>query len=195
MSKYVFLLLLVLGMCAGASASRIQISEPQCTSTDVDVLPSALNNFGPFVPINGGGQFGFCNKTGEDWTSILIAVRTTVSIDNIVCDPGAFLACIKATTPDAPGVDYLYFLGTIGQPPIIPFYGVRNNERFTVNLDCAPGDICSTPPDWPQGTTFFGYGNFQINSPLPVPPVPEPASVVLLAAGLGAAYWRKKSRA
>jgi hypothetical protein len=184
-------------MCSVASASRIQISEPQCTPGDIDVPPSPDNSFG-FIPVNGGGVFGFCNQTGQDWTSLLIAVRTTVSINNIVCDPSnAFAACFKATDPQAPGVDYLFFLGTAGRPPIFPFVGVRNNERFTIDLNCNPGDICSTPPDWPDGTEFFGYGNFNLDNPLPIPPssTPEPASLTLLGAGIAAAFWRKKARA
>jgi hypothetical protein len=186
-------------MCSIASASRIQISEPQCQPGDTDVFASPLNNFGPIQPVNGGGEFGFCNRTGQDWTSILIAVQTTVPLANIVCDPSnAFLACLKATSPDVPNLDYLYFVGLAENPPF-PFVGIRNNERFTISLDCdpsAPGG-CSTPPDWPEGTTFWGYGNFPLGQqPLPNPlSTPEPASLALLGAGIAAVLWRKKARA
>ncbi len=198
MARRLLLLFFVLALTVAASATRIQISEPPCTPNDTDVPASAINNFGPFVPINGGGQFGFCNKTGQDWTSILIAIRTSLDISQIECVPGAFLACIKSTTPAAPGVDYLYFLGTPGNPQFgIPFFGVKNNERFTVNLDCAPGDICLDPPLWPDDTVIYGYGNIPITAPFPIPPAstPEPATLALLSTGLAAGIWRRKRSA
>src|SRR6202795_3814796 len=103
------LLLFLISLTVAASATRIQISEPQCQPGDTDV--TQMSNGFSITPINGGGTFGFCNHTGQDWAALLIALRTTVGPDQIDCSTSAFESCTKTTNPNVPGVVYAFFSG------------------------------------------------------------------------------------
>ena len=206
------LLLFVLTLGIAASATKIQISEPLCQPGDT-VVTNLFQGF-TVTPVNGGGTFAFCNDTGEDWTTLLIALRTPLTPDQIDCSSSAFESCTKSTNGDVPGVVYAFFSGVTTTPALnfgktnnknddsgdddgggdddhSQFPGVPDGHEFIVDMNCVNG--CSGPPDWPKGTVGFGYGN-QPNDPgnFPVPPVPEPASLALVVAGIGAVITRTK---
>jgi len=214
MGRKVLLLLFLISLTAAASATRIQISEPQCQPGDTDV--TQLSNGFSVTPVNGGGTFSFCNDTGQDWTTLLIALRTTVTADQIDCSTSAFESCTKTTNPNVPGVVYAFFSGVTSnnnnrhsrnddgeedddaECPVESgggnFPGVPNHCEFIVDMNC--GANCTAPPDWPKGTVGFGYANEPddpANFPIP-PAVPEPASLVLVSSGIAAAIVNRKRR-
>jgi hypothetical protein len=187
---------LSLGTLLAHAGPVIEISEPPCTSTDT--LVTSLNNGFQFSPINGGGVFGFCNETDTNWTRLLLAISTSVT-DTVTCIPGAFLSCASFTDPNHPGFIYVFFDGvSAGLPPFVPPHpGVPDGSRFEVNLDCQNVRGCTPVPDgtgaWTGDTIGFGYANFDPNDPLPTPsPVPEPATLGLVSAGVAVGFFRRK---
>jgi hypothetical protein len=187
-----------LGTLLAHAGPVIEISEPPCLDTDMQV--HNLDNGFHFPTIGGGGQFGFCNKTDEDWHRLLIAIHTTVSADTVTCLHGAFLACNVFSNENDPGFVYVLFDGVSeGFLPFVPASpGVPINERFTVNLDCQQIRSCTPVPDgtgaWTDDTVGFGYANFN-STTLPTPSLPEPGTLALLSIGAVAiGYILKKRR-
>jgi hypothetical protein len=199
------LLILLFMVTAGtllASANtdpRIVISEPACQEGDTVVGPEQLTSGFALSTINGGGTFHFCNQTGVDWTSLIIAIRTTVPASTIDCpsasptDPLnnahlAFSTCQIFPTGPEPGVFYASFFGTRAPNPFFPgdngFLGVPNTERFTIDLDCHEFLGCDP---WPNDSVFVGVPNN-----LAIPHVPEPASAALVGTALVAGFFRRK---
>jgi len=198
----VFLLFFMAGSVL-AHAGRIEISEPQCEDGDTAVT-SLTNGFAVIPNLNGGGTFHFCNETGQDWSNIVIGILTTAPISDIQCpssspsDPQnnehlAFSTCVLFPSNSIANLIYAYFFGV--SPPIPQFGfngfpGVPDGQRFTVDLDCHDFGGCIP---WPTGTIMLASENVGPNDPLPTP-VPEPASLTLLASGGVAAYLRRKRK-
>jgi hypothetical protein len=145
-------------------------------------------------------MFSFCNNSGQSWTNLVIAIHTDPSITSadVTCpsyspgtDPNntadlAFSTCIVFNP--SPGNLDIVLEGTLnfGMPPV--FLGIPNGDEFVIDFNCPKGD-CAGPEDWPLGTVAEGFPNFNPSDPLPT--VPEPASLMLLASGL-AVVWRRK---
>jgi hypothetical protein len=183
-----------------AHAGRIEISEPECQAGDIVLHPEDLTGF-VFAPVDGGGQIRYCNQTGEDWTKLTIAIRTSAPASSVICpsaspsDPSndahlAFSTCQVFATGPEPNTLYVRLFGTIAPDPLFPgdngFLGVPIGEEFTIKLDCVEGDEFCTP--WPADTFMVAAANGRL------PHVPEPASLALLGSGLAAAIIRRKVR-
>jgi hypothetical protein len=207
MSKRLLLVLfLVLSASVIAHATtdpRIVITEPGCQEGDTSVT-SVTDGF-VFASVSGGGVFNFCNNTGVNWTNILVGVLSTAPLSTIDCpsatqqDPAntahlAFSTCLLFASPNPHTSFYAYFFGTSPGVPALGFNGfpgVPNGERFVVNLNC-PEFISDCTP-WPDGSRFVGIPNFDFSNPLPS--VPEPSTLAMLATAFGAGLLRRKRTA
>lgn len=202
MARRFFLFLLVVGLTTLASATKIQTSDPNCTSG----TPIGPGDNITFTATGGGGVFTFCNETGTDWKNLLITIETTIPPDNIDCVTSDFKACQLYTTPDQPNAVYAFFYGTCVsstkvkcRPMDTP--GVLNDTGLTINLNCDNTNCGPNsgffPPDWSPGTNGSVTTNVptdQNGDPLTFPSVPEPATATLLISGIGAAYLKRRRR-
>jgi hypothetical protein len=157
---------------------RIGVGEPACQETDQIVTS---NTFTVSTDNNGGGQFFFCNQSGQNWQNMYFFAQTSISPSDVVCDPGAFVMCQAFTSNLAPGYLYIEFAGVVGipAPPLCPngCPGVPNNEQFFVNFNCGDFEGCSP---WPANLPFSVVAN---SNGLPLP-VPEPASAALIGTSI-----------
>lgn len=209
MARRLLLLFFVLGLTVAAHAGRVVVQEPICDpNTAPNTLgPSALQSgFNPIGPISGGGVFTFCNGTGVQLNSMLIAITTptVIPLSQVDCPSGsptsnplglAFFGCALATDPKDPHIIYADFFGVLG-PPFATYPGVPIDHSFTIDFNCTAQDndgVCLTFPNnvvWPQGTTSAGMVS---NAPIiTIPTTPEPSTFLLLGAGLLAVIRRRK---
>ena len=211
MARRVLLLLFVVALSvAAAHASRVVVQEPLCGTdpNEIVVKPIALTDgFDAIGPINGGGSFTFCNDTGVNWTTLVLAIYApTITPDDVVCpsfsptgDPTnsahlAFSTCIVES--DYPNNIDITLFGTTPpsrtRPPVFP--GIPNGYEFTINFNCtdAQSDTGQCGPDpnkknWPDGSHSLGLPNGNVP-----PQLPEPSSLLLLGSGLAALISRRK---
>ena len=202
MARRLLVLLFVLGLTTLASATKIQTSDPACNSGDTDIFNGQTITFN--ADSSGGGTFGFCNKTSSTWTTLLVAIETNISPDDILADPGNAFEGAQIYTTSTPDLVYVYFFGTCTNKPGKTCHpqkpGVLFDNEMTISLDCPTASACPAPQHWAPGTPGFGYPNIPPNSDgdpstFPIPPVPEPATATLLITGLGAVYFKKRRRA
>ena len=234
MKRFLFLALLVAGI--SASAAQIRVDNPSCQGfvppnnavvTDVFNLN---NGFSFSVTQQTGGQpvFYFCNDTGQDWTSLLLAIHTSLDVTDVGCSTSGAGApnsapAFQYCTLTSPGNGLLYadFTNT---PPIPTFSknnsddssddgnkgskgddggdddhkypGVKNGDIFIVDLTCLdPKSPACNVPNWNPGDGGNGYANYDLSNGYPVPPTPEPATLALIATGIGAlVLGRKRAR-
>lgn len=149
----------------GAGPSIIVNGDPPTT-----FQPVATDTFGFGSDVNGGGDFGFTNNTGQAWTRLDVFFTLTAGA-KISCDSSVFSACtIEMVSPagTAP-VSYDAIFG----PDLAG--GVLTGENFTINLN-NDGNTNTDPNGsgaWPADTDFTAVVN-----------APEPRSVLLGGAGL-----------
>lgn len=206
-SGIVLFIVMVWGLSAFAGP-QIGIGDPDCSSwnkyastygaiTDVkagDTLTITPNK-------NGGGFFGFCNSTGNDWTSIDIKFYTTTLQPpdalhpdwGVNCTADIFQFCDQSKDGN---IYDLFFHGVDGS-----YKGVRHDFLMTVNLftNCDPSadtEATTCQDDgtggW-RGITLLGGANE--NAPIPqAPAVPEPATIALVGSGAMAVWRRRKKR-
>ena len=212
MARRVLLFLFVITLTVAAHASRVIVQEPLCGTDPHEIVlgPSALTNgFDAIGPVNGGGSFTFCNDTGQNWTSLVLAIEAPgITPADVVCpsynptgDPNntahlAFSTCL-VESDYTNNIDITLFGTTPSnrtKPPIFP--GIPNGDEFTINFNCtsAQSDAGQCGPDpnkdnWPAGSKSLGLPNFNGNVP---PQVPEPASLLLLGSGLAAVIVRRR---
>jgi hypothetical protein len=195
MARRFLLLFVLIGLTAVASATKIQVGDPECTGDDIIIHDGDQIQY---TVQNGGGTFGFCNETSSDWKTLLVAIQTTVPVEDITCNTegNVFLPC-KLYTTDTPNLVYAWFetCDNLDTPCNITYTGVSINNHLIIDMNC-PDDGCKGPPfDWPDDTHGTGFTNIPGDghgNPLFLPPVPEPATATLLTAGLMAAYIRRK---
>lgn len=198
--RLLVLLLFVASATLLAHAGRIEISEPDCQPGDTDVF--SLSNGFAAIPVAGGGTFHYCNKTGVDWTNLLMIIQTTAPASDVQCpsynpfiDPLnnndlAFAFCFVSQAQT--NVVNALFVGTFPPLPFFGFHGflgVPDEQRFTVDLDCHDFGGCHP---WPEGTAAYGFANVD---PFNLPTlVPEPTSLALLATGLAGVIFRRRRK-
>ena len=194
--KLVFLLFLSVAIVA--SATKIQISEPECNpSRDTNVYQ--LSGGFTVNPTATNEVFYFCNLTGVNWTTLLMVIHTDpqLPLSQIICGTSAFLKC--DLTENTPGVIDAFFYDA---PRSSEFGGIDDDwGEFEHEFDCPGTDVtgagvpfgcefivdmscpeCSADQQhWPSGTTATGYAN-----------VPEPYSAALVVSGLGTWMLRRK---
>jgi hypothetical protein len=166
---------MVLAVCA-AAAHAGSITDPSVIIRDPVGCPSHACvsvpglTFGFSVPSSGFGILHFLNASGATWTS-LILTETGVAAANISCSaPGVFSCTVVA-------------MGSNGAKIVLTatgsFTGIPNGNSFEVILGCVDSTC------WPSGLGVEAAANA----------VPEPATVALMLAGLGALVTRRKLRA
>jgi hypothetical protein len=205
-----FLAFSLFSLRAHAGSPTIGLGDPDCNSWNEDLGPLFfIGESGSFTfasNTNGGGYFGFCNQSGDGWTTVDIKfLTTTFTPEDIICQSSVFQNCDKTLND---GVLDLFFYnpqteshGDSG--------GIPNNHLMTINLnDPTPSEVSALTseavdqcvPDhntdcngntgsWP-GQQFYGQGNGQAVIPSNVP---EPGSILLVSSGL-MALWRFRRR-
>lgn len=203
MARRLLLTLFLLGFAVLASATKIQTSDPACNPS---AKPITSGNFFAFqADALGQGDFFFCNKTTQDWETLLVAIQTQVPLfvnhqPQITCNTTVFLFCLLETSPSNPGVIYAFFANPCAgnqfctpQEPGIPI-----NEQLQIDLNCNDNGPCTGPPGWGPDAGVNVYTNPPATNGLPIlppfRPVPEPATITLLITGLGAAYLKRRRR-
>ena len=160
----------------------IDVSDPPCMS---DCPPAAGLTFAFGSNEFGGGIVRFTNTSGQDWTSLLITAGGDpffVDESAITCTTNAFLNCV---VEDLEGGTSGIFLSGVLPRNSEEFgdRGIFNGDAFAINLN----DIGSSTGSWGVDRDFSASAN--------VPdPLPEPNTLSLLAAGLGALLGGRKFR-
>ncbi len=159
---------------------RIEGSGSPCTGSDTDVFSP---NFIFTADASGGGIFGFCNKSSVDWTTLELITSgfTSAQITCIAVD--IFTNCLK--TDLGGGLVSLYFSGGIGVPqgqPEGPFHHVVFDLNCPVTTFNTSNSACLP---WNPNQSF----DVAANTP---PPVPEPATAILIGSSALAALVRRR---
>jgi hypothetical protein len=217
----VALVFLIAGSAVSAFAGpTIGVLDPTCNKNTTGVIKvddtfvHADNTVSlpSITSVNGGGTFTFCNLTQLYWTQVNFSVNNflgltpqtwnlgdpTPSDPNMIqCSVGSgdtqsFLHCSVVVTQNSISMDFFGTDGAPGQGNDI--LGVRNNHTMTVTLNngyCITGvSECTDNGGWKDGSgnpiTVAGAANGI--------PAPEPASLVLLGAGLASMLLRQRKR-
>jgi hypothetical protein len=138
---------------------------------------------------SGGGFITFENDSEATWSSLLIETN------------GIAANTVNASSPLFGNTPQVFNIGDLlviyfsndpnwfeGCPPGIS--NVSDNNVFTINLNDNIGEFVNTDPagsgGWGPNLAFTAEAN------VPAPAVPEPATLTLMAAGLGTFLAKKK---
>jgi hypothetical protein len=149
--------------------------DPVFSTGDPDTGTPVGLNFSFGANENGGGVIPFTNASGVVWTRLDVFV-TLPANDTITCLPAPFFTSCQFTATPAGGGNSRFDIG-LANPSTLG--GIAPNVFFTINLnDLVNGQ---QNPD-PNGAGGWGPGN---DFTATANGVPEPASWILLASGLG----------
>lgn len=179
--------ILLMGFAALAHADSIPadpkmiVSDPTCG----EGCTSVGTTFSFTSDANGGGFLTFQNNSEIDWSSLLIETGSApfnVPANSVTCQTNAFLSCQVSDL--AGGITAMYFSGVNSLASEIGPFGILSGDVFTIELN----DI--------SGIDGGGWGSFRtFDASANVPaPVPEPATLTLMAAGLGALLAKRRFR-
>jgi hypothetical protein len=184
---------------------KMDVSDPTCT-TDSCPNPVGPNQGFQFTVVPnspgstvGGGVFMATNNSGIQWTSLLFTFPTAdISIS---CTSGAggnapFQSpCTQSFEADGTITD-LFYTNTCFEEGPCPS-GITPNDIFTISLN----DLGLTTGSWPVGLTFTAYANMTAGNETPpsggfvtLTAMPEPATLTLLAIGVGALLAKQRFR-
>ncbi len=129
-------------------------------------------NFSFTIPEGGSGNLFFTNASGKGWNSLALFV-TGVPAADISCHSSFFASCTATTLKDGT-VEILFSNGKGDNRD----RGIQNGGNFQISFGCVKGTC------WPGGIKVTGHGSAGT--------IPEPATLGLLATGLGAIFSRRK---
>jgi hypothetical protein len=167
------------------------VSDPPCAGEGCPSPIFAHQGF-QFTVVNGGGIFTATNQSGITWGSLLFTFTPSVAAAAITCDGGNVYSSECNKFPGENGMTTRILFSNCGGDCGT---GIPTNDIFFLNLN----DIGSFAGSWAAGTRFTAYpdADTSITSfrELTAAPVPEPATITLLGAGLGAFIAKRKLRA
>jgi hypothetical protein len=167
---------------------KMQVSDPTC-GVGCTIVTGTSFSFSSNV--SGGGFLTFENQSDSNWSSLLIET-TGIAANSVNASSNLFSNPVLVY--NIGDLLVIYFSGVSG-PNCIEgcFPGIPNTSDqnvFTINLNDDIGEFANTDPNgsggWGPNLAFTGDAN------VPAPPVPEPATLTLMVAGLGAFMAKKK---
>jgi hypothetical protein len=153
---------------------KIIIGDPVCNGC----ISVTSNHFSFTLPTTQGsfftGKLQFQNNSGKTWYNLFLT-ESVVPWQNVSCNKhSAFFNDCEIVPSSKNNSTTIEFLNLAPNPKS----GILNGGVFSLNFQ--PVDENA----WPSGTSFDGKANPTV--------VPEPASVTLFIAGLGAIVARRK---
>ncbi|MGA9641170.1 MAG: PEP-CTERM sorting domain-containing protein [Terriglobales bacterium] len=133
-------------------------------------------NFSFTIPAGGSGSLYFTNESGKNWSSLKL-IETGVPAADVSCHSPLFASC-KTETLKNGSVEIL--LSNAGGGQNWKDHGILNGQNFAIQFSCV-GKSC-----WPGGLKVSGTGSSGMGT------IPEPATLGLMATGLGALFSRRK---
>jgi hypothetical protein len=127
-------------------------------------------NFSFQIPNSGKGFLFFTNTSGRNWTSLTL-IENGVSAGAISCAQNLFISCTTKTLKN--GSVEIILSGIKGGQNARK--GILNGQSFGIGFACVQGSC------WPGGLSVSAHAT-----------VPEPGTVALMVAGLGAIVSRRK---
>lgn len=175
-------LLLVVGTATafadGINDPKIIIQSASATSGRLGACEGCTNvglNFTFGVPESGTGKLFFTNTSGVNWTSLtLVEQGHQVPAIDINCHSNLFMRCTATDLKN--GKVAIVLAGIKGS--LNPDRGILNGQSFSIGFSCV-GKSC-----WPGGLDFVAHAN--------TTSVPEPGTMGLMVAGLGAMVSRRR---
>jgi hypothetical protein len=135
----------------------------------------------------GGGVLAFVNDSNILWNSLSITVTEPSNIEITVL-PGLFFNTEQFSSTATSGGNSVFTIGLFNTGA--GSGGIANGQYFTINLNDLIGNTQNTDPNgaggWGNDAQFSGTANYL---PDPTSSTPEPASALLLAAGLGCSLF------
>jgi hypothetical protein len=168
-----------------AQADPVRPGDPQMiidtSSSDAITITTSSFTFGSDA--GGGGYFTFFNDTGVDWTSMLVTVPLvpgTIFPDDYVFGGTAFTTVQATLVGDTLSILFSNGNSQLGPGPA----AIVNGSFFTINLN---DPLPSGGPNLdPNGSGGWGDSDFGVQTN-----IPEPATWILLMAGLAVLAWKK----
>jgi len=186
MNRSVYVLgLAVLAM--GTSLVRADPVDPVYSMGDPAAgLPVTSQSFAFGSDAAGGGVFAFVNNSGILWQNLSISVTEPNNIAITVL-PGLFFNTNQYSSTDMGGGFSRFTIGLFNTG--IGSGGIANGMYFTIDLNDLIGNDQPVDPNglggWGPNANFSASANSVPGAPGTAAATPEPASMLLLATGLG----------